>query len=140
MIIVDTNVVSEALKLRCDPGVLSWLDAQPAETLFFASTSYSEILTGIAVLPVGKRRNAIHKAMQELLSTLFADRILPFEQNAAVVYSELISATRAKGKAISMADGQIGAVAHAHGFSVATRDTAPFLAMGLQVINPFSLR
>lgn len=140
MIIVDTNVVSEALKLQCDPGVLTWLDEQPADTLFFTSTSYSEILIGIAVLPAGKRRNVIYKEMQELLITLFADRVLPFDQSAAVAYSALVSAARAKGKAISMADGQIGAVAHAHGFIVATRDTAPFLAMGLQVINPFNLR
>jgi predicted nucleic acid-binding protein len=45
---------------------------------------------------------------------------------------------RAAGYAIAVADGQIAAIAAAHGFSVATRDTAPFVAAGIPVIDPWS--
>ncbi|MEA9390738.1 hypothetical protein SJI19_09320 [Acerihabitans sp. TG2] len=44
---------------------------------------------------------------------------------------------RAEGKAIGNADGYIAATASVNGMSVATRDTSPFEAAGLTVINPW---
>jgi len=138
MIVLDTNVVSEALKPGRDLSVINWLDQQSAETLYLTATSLSELLIGIAVLPGGKRKSAIGSALDSLMSRLFGSRILPFDHDAARVYSELVSTARAAGKAVSMADGQIGAIAMVHGFSVATRDVIPFQALGLQVIDPWT--
>ncbi len=137
MIVLDTNVVSEALRPGRDPAVIEWLDAQIAETLFLTATSLSELLIGVAVMPGGKRKTAITAALDALLSRLFGSRILPFDHDAAIAYSHLVSSARAAGKTVSLPDGQIGAIASVHGFSVATRDTAPFQALGLPVIDPW---
>ena len=75
--------------------------------------------------------------MQELLERLFGARFLDFDREAAVAYAVLVSRAMAKGLAIPVADGQIAAIAAVHGFTVATRDTAPFLAAGVPVINPW---
>jgi len=140
MIVLDTNVVSEALKPGRDPAVISWLDQQSAETLYLAAPSLAELLIGIAVMPDGKRKTTISTALDSLISRLFDSRILPFDQDAAIAYSALMSSARARGKAVSMPDGQIGAIANLYGFSVATRDTAPFTALGIPVIDPWVAR
>ncbi len=69
--------------------------------------------------------------------TLFGPRILPFDQQAAMIYATLVGRARAEGHAITFADGQIAAIAAAHDFTVAIRDTVPFLAAGVPVINPW---
>ena len=140
MIILDTNVVSEPIKPDGARGVQYWLDEQIAETLYLTSISLSELLLGVELLPSGKRKVGLAAALSELLSTLFGTRILPFDQQAATLYAARVSSARAAGKAISMADGQIAAIAAVHGFTVATRDTAPFVAAGVPVVNPWETR
>lgn len=137
MIVLDTNVISEPLKPRPDARVLSWLDAQEAETLYFTATTLSELLRGIEVLPAGRRKQALMAAAQKTLDRLFGDRCLSFDRQAAVAASLLASRASARGFTISLADCQIAAIAAIHGFAVATRDTAPFVAAGVAVINPW---
>jgi predicted nucleic acid-binding protein len=139
VIILDTNVVSEPMKAGGDPRVRDWLDDQFAETLYLTSISLSELLLGVEVLPDGKRKEGLAAALTELLVQLFGPRILPFDQQAATVYATRVSRARASGRAISMADGQIAAIAAVHGFTVATRDTAPFIAAGVPVVNPWEI-
>lgn len=137
MIVLDTNVVSEPMKPNGNPAVLAWLDRQAAETLYLTATSLSELLVGIEILPDGKRKAGLDTALSELLMNLFGSRILPFDQQAAMAYAPLVGRARAGGCLISVADGQIAAIAAAHKFTVATRDTAPFVAAGVPVINPW---
>ena len=89
-------------------------------------------------LPVGKRRRDLHEAYTAEVFTEFADRILSFDRAAAEALPELTQRARAAGRTVSFADSMIGAIAAAQGFSVATRDTSPFEAMGIRVINPWS--
>lgn len=137
MIILDTNVVSEPMKADGHRGVQTWLDEQLAETLYLTSISLSELLLGVEVLPDGKRKVGLAAALSELLATLFGARVLPFDQQAAMMYAGRVSRARGLGRAISMADGQIAAIAAVHGFTVATRDTSPFVAAGVPVVNPW---
>ena len=137
MIVLDTNVISEPLKHRPDARVMAWLVAQEPEALYLAATSLSELLVGIEILPAGKPKHAMMAAVQQTLDRLFADRFLSFDREAAVTSSLLASRASARGYSISVADCQIAAIAAVHGFAVATRDTAPFLAAGVPVINPW---
>ena len=120
-------------------GVQAWLDDQIAETLYLTSISLSELLLGVEALPEGKRKAGLAAALSDLLSTLFGARVLPFDQRAATMYAGRVSQARAAGRAISMADGQIAAIAAVHGFTVATRDTAPLVAAGVPVVNPWEV-
>jgi predicted nucleic acid-binding protein len=137
MILLDTNVISEPLKLTGDVGVISWIDAQIIETLFLSTISLAELRFGIAALPPGKRRDTLHTSLDQRILPIFAGRILPFDAAASEAYAQLRAQARAQGKAIACADGYIAATAAVHGLIVATRDTGPFEAAGLTVINPW---
>jgi predicted nucleic acid-binding protein len=137
MILLDTNVVSEPMRFRPDPRVQEWLDAQTIETLFLSTISLSELLLGIESLPIGRRRRALAAALGEQIVRLFADRIIPFDIAAAEAYPKVVILARRNGYAISVADGQIAAIAAARDFRIASRDEAPFQAAGLGVINPW---
>ncbi len=138
MILLDTNVVSEPLKALGDMNVLAWIDAQIIETLYLSTISLAELRFGIAVLPEGKRRDTLHFSLEQRVLPLFAGRILPFDDLASQSYAALRARARAGGQAIAPADGYIAAIAATHGFAVATRDTSPFEAAGLAVINPWT--
>jgi predicted nucleic acid-binding protein len=135
MIVLDTNVVSEAMKPEPHPSVRAWLNDQAAETLYLASVSLAELLFGIAALPKGKRRELLAQALDGLLG-LFRDRVLPFDTDAARRYAELAVTAQAQGRALPIPDGYIAAIAASRGFIVASRDTAPYEAAGLSVIDP----
>jgi predicted nucleic acid-binding protein len=137
MIVLDTNVISEPLNPLPDQAVIRWLDAQDPETLYLAATVLSEVLIGVALLPAAKRKLGMEQDMRALQARLFGDRFLPFDREAAVAFALLGSRAAAKGYSISMADCQIAAIAAVHDFAVATRDTAPFLAVGVPVMNPW---
>jgi predicted nucleic acid-binding protein len=138
MILLDTNVVSEPLKASCDKSVLSWIDEQVIETLYLSTISLAELRFGIAVLPEGKRRDTLFSSLEQQVLPLFAGRILLFDEPASQAYATLRARARIAGQAIAAADGYIAAIAVAHGFAVATRDTSPFEAVGLKVINPWT--
>ena len=139
MILVDTNVLSEPTKPVPNALVLSWLDRQPRQSLFLAATSFAESLAGIASLPSGRRREELSATFEILIHKLFPNRILPFDDQSAAAYATLIANARRRGYNISVADGQIAAIAAVHGFTVATRDVAPFQAAGVPVLNPWEL-
>ena len=139
MIILDTNVISEAAKAGVDPAVENWLNSQPIGTFYGTAITVGEILYGIERLPQGRRQDALHTDMQRLLDRYFGNRILAFDTEAAVAYSKLIAFAESRGRSIPMADGQIAAIAKVHGFTVATRDTSPFQAAGVPVINPWAI-
>ena len=140
MILIDTNVVSEPMKPQPDRAVVEWLDRQNPATLYLSSTSLAELLFGIELLAPGKRRDEFETGLKDLLARFFGPRILPFDEQAALSFAPLVCKARAVGRTISMADGQIAAVAAVQGFMVASRDTTPFVAAGLRVINPWHLK
>lgn len=136
MILLDINVVSEAMKPDPDPVVRTWLNAQAAETLYLSSVTLAELLFGIRALPAGKRKNLLDRALTELLE-LFQDRVLPFDTDAARHYADLSVIARDGGCGFPTPDGYIAAIAASRGFIVASRDTSPYEATGVTVINPW---
>ena len=138
MIVVDTNVVSEPLKPQADPAVLAWLDRQAEHVLYLTAISLAELLVGVEKLPEGRRKTALAQSMRPLLARWFNPHILPFDEAAATAYAKQVSRARAAGQAISIADGQIAAIAKQHRFAVATRDRRPFRVAGIEVVNPWT--
>ena len=136
MILLDTNVVSEPMKPELAAAVRAWLDAQAAETLYLSSVTVAELMFGIGALPKGQRRDKLAAALDGVLE-LFADRILPFDTRAARRYAELAVRARAAGRGFPTPDGYIAAIAAAHDFAVASRDTSAFVAAGITVIDPW---
>lgn len=137
MIVLDTNVLSEPLKADGDASVAAWLDRQDVETLYLTTVNLAELLIGIEMMPLGRRRSTLEARLTEVLDAFDGSRILPFDVPAARLSAVLIARARVAGHTISIADGQIAAIAAARGFAVATRDVAPFIAAGVPVINPW---
>jgi len=136
MIVLDTNVMSEAMKPEPNPAVQGWLDEQTPETLYLTSVTAAELLFGIATLPDGRRKQSLTVTVEGLLD-MFEGRILAFNAPAARRYADLAVAARTAGKGFPTPDGYIAAIAAAHGFAVATRDASAFKAAGISVINPW---
>ena len=137
MILLDTNVISETQRREPNARVLDWIDAQALETLYLSAITVAELRAGIALMPAGKRRDGLHENLEKRLLPMFANRVLSFDMACTKAYAELLAKSRDAGLAVETADAFIAAVALANGFAVATRDTTPFEAAGLTVINPW---
>jgi predicted nucleic acid-binding protein len=137
MIVLDTNVLSELLRPRPDLLVETWLASRDASMLFFTTVGEAELRHGIALLPAGRRRQALGDAVDAILDQDLRDRILPFDRAAARAYARIAATRRAAGRPISQFDCQIVAIASAHGAAVATRNVADYLGCGVSIIDPW---
>ncbi len=138
MIVLDTNVLSEPMRADGNPAVAAWLDRQIADTLYLTTINLAELLLGLELMPLGLRRSGLEARIAEVINTFGERRTLVFDARVARLFAVMVARARAAGHAIAVADGQIAAIAAAHGFSVATRDTAPFIAAGIPVIDPWN--
>ncbi|MFC7520480.1 type II toxin-antitoxin system VapC family toxin [Xanthomonas populi] len=138
MILLDTNVISELWRPQPNPQVVAWIDAQAVETLFLSVVTVAELRFGIAVMPKGRKRSTLHGRLESEVLPLFDGRLLAFDLDASHAFAALASKARTAGLTLGRADAYIAATAAAQGLAVATRDTAPFEAMALDVINPWS--
>jgi len=137
VIILDTNVISEPLRSKPSAEVVAWLDAQAVETLYLTTLSLAEVRYGVACLPAGARRKTLHDRFEGEFLPLFRGRTLAFDEPATIAYAALRARARHQGQAIGDFDALIAGIASATGFTVATRDTSPFKAAGVAVVNPF---
>ena len=136
MVILDTNVISEAMKPQPDPRVASWMARQNAEDLFTTAIAQAEILHGVAVLPDGKRKQDLASAARQIFG-LFADKIFPFDSAAAELFAEIVAERRRIGRPIGAFDAQIAAIARSTGMALATRNVADFDGVGVTVFDPW---
>jgi predicted nucleic acid-binding protein len=138
MIVLDTNVLSEAIRPVPSRRVLNWLAAQQPSGLFTTAISEAELFYGLALLPAGKRRASLEEAVRRMLEEDFAQRVLPFDRAAASAFAVIASGRRKKGRPISEFDAQIAAVARINGAAVATRNADDFRDCGIGVIDPWT--
>lgn len=139
MIVLDTNVLSELARPEPDAAVLAWVAAQRRAELCTTAVSEAELAYGLALLPKGRRHDALAQAVARLLGEGLGARVLAFDRAAAAAYGAFAAKRRAAGKPVATADAQIAAIAWARGASlVATRDTGGFQGCGVRLVNPWS--
>lgn len=139
MFVIDTNVASELMRPEPTAAVAAWIAERDATDMYLTAVSEAELLYGVAILPAGKRRNALDAAMIRWLDLGFRERILPFDGAAARSYAEIAAARRHAGRPIGEADCQIAAISRAHGAALVTRNVRDFEGTGLNVIDPWSV-
>lgn len=137
MIILDTNILSEALRPVPEVRVLDWLARHPAPSLFLTSVTQAEILYGIAILDSGRRRDELTTAATAMFAEDFAGRILGFDAESAPAYAAIAAERRRAGRPISQFDCQIAAIAHSRGAMLATRNIADFKGCGVELVDPW---
>ncbi len=137
-VILDTNVLSELMRSQPEQTVLEWFAGRSGDVFYVSSITQAEIMLGIALLPAGKRREALAAAAEVMFSQDFAGRCLPFDTSCAARYAAIVSSRRRAGQAISTEDAQIAAIAMTHAYPLATRNTKDFLHIeGLVLYNPW---
>jgi predicted nucleic acid-binding protein len=109
--VLDTNVVSEALRTTPSVKVMEWMRSQPMEALFTTTITEGELFYGVALLEAGRRRDALEAAIMRVLEERFVGRILPFDSAAAREFADITAGRRRAGRPMSEADARIAAVA-----------------------------
>lgn len=138
MIVLDTNVVSEAIRKQPDLAVASWLASRSSSSLFITTITQAELLYGLQLLPDGRHRCSLTDAVHAILREEFRGRVLPFDAAAAESYGTIAAGRRAHGKPISAFDAQIAAVARSRGADVATRNVDDFDGCGVGVVDAWT--
>ena len=135
--LLDTNVVSELLRPAPNPAVESWVAGHHAADLHFSAVGEAELRYGVAVLPAGRRRDALALAIEAILGEDFEGRVLPFDSGAAREYADIAASRRAAGRPVAPADCQIAAIARSRGLTVATRNIRDFAEMEKELVDPW---
>lgn len=136
MILLDTCVVSEAIKPQPDPRVMAWLDTLVEDEVYLPALVLGELRKGVELLPSGNRQAALALWLDHLAQR-FQGRILPIDASVADRWGKLMAQTSRDGKPLAAVDGQIAAHALVQGAVLATRNTSDFMASGCLVFNPW---
>jgi predicted nucleic acid-binding protein len=139
MILLDTNVISEMMRKQPEPAVSAWLDRQPEEELWTASVVLAELLSGIDMMPEGRKQKGLREAVEGMIAEDFQGQILDFDLPAARLYGQILAIRRKMGRPIREFDAQIAAIAKVYGATLATRDVNGFVGCGLKIIDPWSV-
>lgn len=138
MIILDTNVLSALMRTTPEASVITWLDRQPAESIWITSITLFETRLGLALLPKGKRRQALETAFSQLLEEDLENRVLDFDSAAAAEAATLAADRQRTGRPVDIRDTQIAGIALARHAVVATRNTCHFSDLKVPVVDPWS--
>ncbi|TAG25111.1 MAG: type II toxin-antitoxin system VapC family toxin [Burkholderiales bacterium] len=138
MYLLDTNVISELTKPTPSPAVLNWFDATPAQQIYISSVTLCEVEFGLALMPAGKRRDALLASTRELVREDFEGRCLNLDANCATAYGQLAASQQQNGHACSTEDAMIAAIALTHRYTLITRNTKDFEGVAsLRLLNPW---
>jgi predicted nucleic acid-binding protein len=140
VIILDTNVLSALMRAEPDAAVAHWLDRQPIESLWITTISIFEARFGIALLPSGRRRQAMDKAFEAFVAIDLDNRVLDFDIAAAREAAVLAAVRRKSGRTIDFRDTQIAGITLARRASLATRNTKHFQDLQVPLIDPWDSR
>jgi toxin FitB len=135
LIVVDTNVVSELMRPSPSPVVVGWVRQSEAD-LYTTAITLAEIGYGIERLADGRRKRLLRSTAEEVFAD-FAERVLAFDADAALVYATVVSGRDRAGLPIDGFDAQIAAICRVHQAALATRNAKDFQDTGIDVIDPW---
>lgn len=137
MIILDTNVLSALMRANPDASVVAWLDRQPAESVWITSITLFETRFGLALLPKGRRRQALEEKFDQLLEVDLQNRVLNFDSAAAIEAASLAAVRQQTGMTVDIRDTQIAGIAQARRATLATHNIRHFSDLTVPVIDPW---
>lgn len=134
--LLDTNIISNAIKPAPSPALASWMTVQADEDLFISAVTLAEIRRGVLERPMGKKRRDLEDWFSGRSGppALFSGRVLPFDERAALMWAKLMADGTARGRPRSAFDMMIAAIAGANDCVVVTDNEKDFA--GLSFVNP----
>ena len=136
MILLDTNVVSEVMRERPDHAVRGWLKSLPKRELWTASVVIAELLSGIDLMPAGRKKEALREGVEGMIAEDFRGQVLKFDVSAARHYGQILAFRKQQGRPIREMDALIAATAKSNNATLATRNPRDFEHCGIPLINP----
>ena len=138
MIILDTNVISEPMRLIPDAAAAAWMRRQPIGEVFVTTISEAELRFGIERLPQGRKRDLLDAQITAAFEGDFRGRVLAFDSPAAHAYGEIVARVKRGGRDMAPLDAQIAAIAYVRGALLATRNIRHFEDCGIDLVDPWS--
>jgi predicted nucleic acid-binding protein len=135
--LLDTNVISELVKPRPEPKVVSWIEEIDENLLYLSVLTLGEIRKGVAALPQSTRRTALEAWLESGLRLRFSKRILPVDEPVADRWGSLAGQALKDGHPLPVVDGLLAATAIHHNLTLVTRNTGDTAATGVAVFNPW---
>ncbi|MEP6811266.1 MAG: type II toxin-antitoxin system VapC family toxin [Chthoniobacterales bacterium] len=135
--LLDTNVVSEAMRKQPSSRVLRWIGEQVEESLFISVITVGELRRGSLILSEGKKRRSLLRWIETGIKAEFANRILPVDTAVMERWADLQAATMKAGRRLPVMDSLLAATALTHDLGLATRNTADFEAAGVALFDPW---
>lgn len=106
--LLDTNCISEAVRVNPEPRVLAWIEAADESLLYLSVLTLGEIRKGLAI------------------DAEVADRWGLFAAGA-----------RGQEKGLSVIDGLLAATALHHNLTIVSRNSSDFSSLPVAVLNPW---
>jgi toxin FitB len=139
MYLIGTNVISELTKPLPDPAVVDWFANTPVQSIYISAVTLCEMHRGLALMPAGKRKNALKTATDAVIQEDFAQRCLSLDARCAPVYGSLAARQQQQGRACGAEDAMIAAIALANRLTLVTRNTKDFEGIdSLVLLNPWN--
>jgi len=138
MILLDTNVVSELMRIDGEQCVVDWLDRQPASSVWITSITLMEIRYGLESMTKGRKREEITESFELFLNKAVEERIAVFDSEAARHTANLMALRKNRGRPGELKDTMIAGIALATRATLATRNTAHFEDLSVLVVNPWN--
>lgn len=136
--LIDTNVISETVKPRPEPRVLAWFESQIPSELFLTAITFGELVRGTRKLENAGRRRGYERWIRHDLARQFEGRILPFDQDAAAIWGEILGEADRIGRPRPAVDAQIAAIARRHGLTLVTRNLRDFETIEVPILDPWA--
>jgi predicted nucleic acid-binding protein len=138
MIVLDTNVLSALTRPIPDQAVVAWLDAQSRSSIWTTTVTLFEIHIGVAMMPDGRRRDAMTAIAERIINEIIEGRFLPFDSGAAEASAALAAARIRQGKPGELRDTMIAGIAIARQATLATRNIRHFADLPVSVVDPWA--
>lgn len=135
--VLDTNAVSEWVKARPNPGLVTWMESVDEDRLFISVVSLAELHYGVERLPAGRRRGRLEQWLQQELPLRFEDRILTVDVQVAEGWGKTVSRSEAAGRPMGAIDAFLAATAESHHLTLVTRNVSDF-SMLRTILNPWT--
>jgi predicted nucleic acid-binding protein len=135
--LLDTNVISELIKLKPERRVTYWVEHTDEGLLYLSVLTLGEIRKGMSMLPHTKRRTQIESWLEAGLSVRFAGRILAIDAAIAGQWGILSGTAHLKGTSLPVIDGLLAATALHHNLTLVTRNTRDVSATNVSTFNPW---
>ena len=136
--LLDTNIVSEWVKPRPEPKVVSWLADIDEDRVFLSIATLAELRHGVERLPASRRRTRLDEWLRHDLPARFEGRVLPIDETTAAAWGTIVARREAKGRPIGVMDAWIAATAETHELTLVTRNAADFRDAVTAILDPWA--